>query len=170
MHAETIELAIKASHRPFIQKNGSQVQGNVANCGGGNSWSRGRGGTRGGGCGAAVMPQIAREGKASIVRGSARGRVGGRGGGRGVTCFNCSQIGHYAASCPRRSTNCAIGGRQNWLGGRRGRGRNGTRFDGLNAVWDANGNEHYVNNEGQIVTSPIESSESAENVPENSEN
>ena len=170
-HAETIELAIKASQRPFVQKSGSQVQGNVANRGGGNFWSRGRSGSRGGGRGGVVMPQIARGGKApNFARGGARGRAGGRGGGRGVTCFNCGQIGHYAASCPRRSNNGAIGGRQNWSGGRRGRGRNGTRFAGLNAVWDANGNEYYVDNEGQIVIGPIESSESTENVPENSEN
>ena len=37
-------------------------------------------------------------------------------------------------------------------------------------MWDANGNEYYVDNEGQIVTAPIESNESTENVPENSEN
>ena len=76
----------------------------------------------------------------------------------------------YARGTRPKYVNGAIGGRQNWSGGRRGRGRNGTRFAGLNAVWDANGNEYYVDNEGQIVTGPIESSESTENIPENSEN
>ena len=95
-----------------MQKDSSQVQGNAANHGGGNFWSRSRGESHGDGHGGVVESHTMGEGRTpNSVHGSVGGRASGRGGGHGVTWFNCGQIGHYATSCQNRLNNGAIGGR-----------------------------------------------------------
>ena len=90
----------------------------------------------------------------------------------GVQCYNCDQYGHYAGQCPKRASGSgssgtaqsvnqrsnfaqARGGSRGGRGGqgrnRRGNGRRRTRFSGLNVVYDAEGYEYQVDDDGNII-------------------
>ena len=102
--AETMELAVKASHRPNWKGSmvGNQTKGpNQSNRGRG-QW-RGRGGLRGG-----------YRGRSSVgSSGSSRGNAGGRRGRGGrsysvnydpLACYRCGVHGHLARDCPQVGT------------------------------------------------------------------
>ena len=179
-HAEEIELAIKASQRPNLGQQGARATASYSARGGsqaaprpfvqgrgrgnmslGQQRGRGNGGRRGGGWN--------------------RGRRGGQNTTQqtrtGVQCFNCGQYGHYASQCPKgastsgssstvqsvnqRSNFAQARGPQGRRGNRRGGGNRRTRFSGLNVVYDAEGNEYPIDEDGNIVLEFIEEEDAA---------
>ena len=145
--AETTELAVKASRRPVAKGSQSGRAPNNQNRGRGR-WSnmRGRGnsgGRRGG------------------------GRRGGRGGQRSSTgsydplaCYRCGVRGHLARDCPQNMQSQGSGvanpsrGKsfQSVQRGTRGRGRGNrqVRFSGLSVLYDDEGNQYPIDDEGQL--------------------
>ena len=122
-----------------------------------------------------------------------RGRRGGQSTTQqartGIQCFNCGQYGHYASQCPRgastsgsSSTAQSVNQRSNFAqvrgnrGGNRGNRRGGsnrrTRFSGLNVVYDAEGNEYPIEEDGNLVLEFIEEEDAAalQQNQQNSEN
>ena len=95
----------------------------------------------------------------------------------GIQCFNCGQYGHYASQCPKgastsssSSTAQSVNQRSNFAQARGGQGRGGnrrggsnrrTRFSGLNVVYDAEGNEYPIDEDGNIVLEFIEEDDAA---------
>ena len=95
----------------------------------------------------------------------------------GIQCFNCGQYEHYASQCPRgastsgsSSTAQSVNQRSNFAQARGGQGRGGnrrgggnrrTRFSGLNVVYDAEGNEYPIDEDGNIVLEFIEEEDAA---------
>ena len=178
-HAEEIELAIKASQRPNLGQQGARATVSFSARGGsqaaprpfvqgrgrgrmspGQQGGRGNGGRRGGGWN--------------------RGRRGGQSTTQtrtGIQCFNCGQYGHYASQCPKgastsgsSSTAQSVNQRSNFAQARGGQGRGGnrrgggnrrTRFSGLNVVYDAEGNEYPIDEDGNIVLEFIEEDDAA---------
>ena len=169
-HAEEIELAKKASHRPNLGGQGARPTGQFSGRGGSQSAPR-------------VFTQGRGRGNVGTYQRGGRG-IGGRRGGRwnrgrqggstttqtrtGTQCFNCGQYGHYASQCPRNaSTSGSSGtaqsvnqhstfaqnrGNRNGRGGnRRGGGNRRTRFSGLTVVYDAEGNEYPVDEDGNLT-------------------
>ena len=171
-HAEETELAIKASQRPnlggqgactattYSGRGGSQagprtfVQGRGRNTAGNQRGGRGIGGRRGGGwsCG--------RQGGTSTQNRSS------------IQCYTCGQYGHYSSQCPRAASTSgnnaiaqsvnqrsnfaqACGGSRGAHGGsrgnRRGNGGRRARFLGLQVVYDAEGYEYQVDEDGHLV-------------------
>ena len=84
--------------------------------------------------------------------------------------YSCGQYGHYAAQCPKAAGSSASnstgrsvkqrsnqaqrrGGSSGARGGRGGNRQGGrrTRFSGLNVVYDAEGYEYQVDDDGNIV-------------------
>ena len=169
-HAEEIELAKKASHRPNLGAQGARPTGQFSGRGG--SQSAPQTFTQGRGRGNVGIYQRGRQ-----VQGGRRGGRWNRGrqGGStttqartGTQCFNCGQYGHYASQCPRvASTSGSSGtaqsvnqrtnfaqnrGNRNGRGGnRRGGGNRRTRFSGLTVVYDAEGNEYPVDEDGNLT-------------------
>ena len=110
-----------------------------------------------------------------------RGRRGGQSTTQqtraGIQCFNCGQYGHYASQCPKgastsgsSSTAQSVNQRSNFAQARGGQGRGGnrrgggnrrTRFSGLNVVYDAEGNEYPIDEDGNIVLEFIEEEDAA---------
>ena len=110
-----------------------------------------------------------------------RGKSGRRGGGwirgrqggqsttqarAGTQCFSCGQYGHYASQCPKGvstsgSSNTAqsVNQRSNFVqvhgqrGGMRGNRRGGrrARFSGFDVIYDVEGNEYPVDENGNLV-------------------
>ena len=90
-----------------------------------------------------------------------RGRGGNSGGGRAydpLACYRCGVRGHLARGCPQsrqarstgsNSTKNAPSFKSGRGGPRRGRGRQ-VRFGGMGVVYDKEGNECPVDDEGQI--------------------
>ena len=172
-HAEETELAIKASQRPTLGgqgartatvisgRGGSQTggprifgQNRGRNNAGNQRGGRGTGGRRGGGW--------------------SRGRQGGVStqGRTGVQCYTCGQYGHYSAQCPRSASTSGSnasaqsvnqrsnfaqarggsrGARGGFRGNRRGNGGRRARFSGLQVVYDEEGYEYQVDDDGNIV-------------------
>ena len=192
-HAEETELAIKASQRPIMGgqgtrttttisgRGGSQigprafVQGRGRNIAGNQRGGRGIGGRRGGGW--------------------SRGRQGGSStqNRSGVQCYTCGQYGHYSGQCPRAASTSgssataqsvnqrsnfaqARGGSRGARGGargnRRGNGGRRARFSGLHVVYDAEGYEYQVDDDGNIVLDfdPEDAANTSQQNQENSEN
>ena len=169
-HAEEIELAIKASQRPNLHQPGARATVSYNARGGSSvvprSFAQGRG------RGNAGPMQRGGRGQGGRHRGSwNRGRQSGQQhvtqAKTGTQCFNCGQYGHYASQCPRaastsgsnttaqsvnqRSNNAQVRGQR---GGRfRGnrRGGRGARFSGMNVIYDTEGNEYPVDENGNIV-------------------
>ena len=157
--AETTELAVKASRRPGWKASmagGSQMraQGQTGQGRGRGGHFRGRGGNAG---------QRGRGNFWFPGRGRGRnfgGRFGQRSGGRQagtdpLACYVCGVRGHLARDCPQNS-GTSRGGRapntayvQRGTGGNRSRGRR-TRFSGLNVVYDSEGYEYPVDDNGLI--------------------
>ena len=170
-HAEEIELTIRASQRPNLGQQGARAttsysarggsqpaprpfgqgrgQGNV---GANQQRGRGFGGRRGGG-----WSRDRRGGQQSTTQAKT-----------GTHCFNCGQYGHYAAQCPRGTNTSgsgntgqsvnqrsnfaqARGGPRENRGNIRGGGNKRTRFSGLNVVYDAEGNEYPIDENGKLV-------------------
>ena len=157
--AETTELAVKASRRPGWKASmagGSQMraQGQTGQGRGRGGHFRGRGGNAG------------QRGRGNFwFPGRGRGRnfgrrFGQRSGGRQagtdpLACYVCGVRGHLARDCPQNS-GTSRGGRapntayvQRGTGGNRSRGRR-TRFSGLNVVYDSEGYEYPVDDNGLI--------------------
>ena len=180
-HAEEIELAKKASQRPNLGNQGACPTGNFSGQGGSHvvprtfaqGRRRGNAGTsqRGGG----------RDVGGRRGGGWSRGRQGGSvtsTSRSGTQCYNCGQYGHYASQCPRnastsgtssiapsvnqRSTFTQNRRNRNGRGGnRRGGGNRRTQFSGLSVVYDAEGNEYPIDEDGNIVLDFIEEEEAA---------
>ena len=169
-HAEEIELAKKASHRPNLGAQGARPTGQFSGRGGSQSapqtFAQGRG------RGNVGIYQRGRQGQGGRRGGRwNRGRQGGSTTTQartGIQCFNCGQYGHYASQCPRvastsgssgtaqsvnqRSTFAQNRGNRNGRGGnRRGGGNRRTRFSGLTVVYDAEGNEYPVDEDGNLT-------------------
>ena len=179
-HAEEIELAKKASHRPNLGVQGARPTRQFSGRGGSQSAPR-------------AFAQGRGRGNVGIYQRGGRG-YGGRRGGRwnrgrqggstttqartGTQCFNCGQYGHYASQCPRvASTSGSSGtaqsvnqhsnfaqnrGNRNGRGGnRRGGGNRRTRFSGLNVVYDDEGNEYPVDEDGNLTLDFVEEDDAA---------
>ena len=179
-HAEEIELAIKASQRPNLGQSGAHATVSYSARGGsqaaprpfvqgrgrgkmsfGQQGGRGNGGRRGGG-----WNRGRRGGQSTIQQTRA-----------GIQCFNCGQYGHYASQCPKgastsgssstaqsvnqRSNVAQAHGGQGRGGNRRGGGNRRTRFSGLNVVYDEEGNEYPIDEDGNIVLEFIEEEDAA---------
>ena len=190
-HAEETELAIKASQRPTLGgqgartatvnngRGGSQIGPRIFNQGRGRNntgtqrGGRGIGGRRGGGWN--------------------RGRQGGTStqNRSGIQCYTCGQYGHYSAQCPRAASTSgssataqsvnqrsnfaqARGGTRGARGGsrgnRRGNGGRRTRFSGLQVVYDAEGYEYQVDEDGNIVLDFEDDATTSQQNDKNSEN
>ena len=188
-HAEATELAIKASQRPGIgAQTGARSAGNFSGRGGSQSGPKtmvqGRGRTNAG--------QNQRGGRGSGGRrggGWNRGRQGGSQNRTAVQCYNCGQYGHYAGQCPKgasgsgssstgQSVNQRTAFAQNRGGSRGARGGSGgnrrggnrrTRFSGLSVVYDADGFEYQVDDDGNIVLD-FEEEEDAATSQQNNKN
>ena len=160
--AETTELAIKASRRPGWKisttgGNQAKAQGQ-SNRGRGQGGFRGRGGNTRGGRGNPWFPGRGRGRNAGE-------RMGQRFGERSnapadpLACYVCEVRGHLARDCPQ-VTSASRGGStssivnqsrfvQRGTSSNRSRGRR-TRFSGLNVVYDAEGQEYPVDDNGVI--------------------
>ena len=151
--AETTELATKASRRPVAKGTQSGRAPNQQNRGRG-QWrgSRGRGGYSG------------RGGMGGGRRGGQRG--GSRGGSMSSTgsydplaCYRCGVRGHLARDCPQSAQSKGSGnavpsrGRFTQSGQKgprnRGRGRQ-TRFGAMGVVFDEEGYEYPIDEQGQL--------------------
>ena len=154
--------------RAFVQGRGRNVAGNQRG-------GRGIGGRRGGGW--------------------SRGRQGGSStqNRSGIQCYTCGQYGHYSGQCPRAASTSgssataqsvnqrsnfaqARGGSRGARGGargnRRGNGGRRARFSGLHVVYDAEGYEYQVDDDGNIVLDfdPEDAANTSQQNQENSEN
>ena len=189
-HAEETELAIKASQRPTLGgqgartatvnngRGGSQIGPRIFNQGRGRNNTGTQRGGRGIGC-----------------RGGGwnRGRQGGTStqNRSGIQCYTCGQYGHYSAQCPRAASTSgssataqsvnqrsnfaqARGGTRGAHGGsrgnRRGNGGRRTRFSGLQVVYDAEGYEYQVDEDGNIVLDFEDDATTSQQNNKNSEN
>ena len=165
-HAEEIELAIRASQRPNLNQSGSRATVSYSARGGSSAVPRpyvqGRG-----------------RGNSGPMQRGGRGTGGRRGGGwirgrqsgaaqtkAGVQCYNCGQYGHYSSQCPKgastsgssntaqsvnqRSNQAQVRGSRGGLRGNRRGGRR-TRFAGLDVIYDTEGNEYPVDENGNLV-------------------
>ena len=172
-HAEETELAIKASQRPTLGgqgartatvisgRGGSQTggprifgQNRGRNNAGNQRGGRGTGGRRGGGWNRGRQGGVSTQGRA------------------GVQCYTCGQYGHYSAQCPRSASTSGSnasaqsvnqrsnfaqarggsrGARGGFRGNRRGNGGRRARFSGLQVVYDEEGYEYQVDDDGNIV-------------------
>ena len=190
-HAEVIELAIKAPQRPgtsaqlgarsagtFSGRGGSQAGPKTAVQGRGRSNA---GQNQRGGCGIGGR----RGGGWSHERQSGSGPKNHT----TVQCYNCGQYGHYVGQCPKAasgsgssSTGQSVnqrtafaqnrGGTRGARGGSGGNRRGGnkkTRFLGLNVVYDADGFEYEVDDDGKIVLD-FEEEEDAATSQQNNKN
>ena len=172
-HAEETELAIKASQRPTLGGQGARTATVISGRGGsqtggprifGQNRGRNNAGNQRGGRGTGGR------------RGSGwnRGRQGGVStqGRAGVQCYTCGQYGHYSAQCPRSASTSGSnasaqsvnqrsnfaqarggsrGARGGFRGNRRGNGGRRARFSGLQVVYDEEGYEYQVDDDGNIV-------------------
>ena len=178
-HAEEIELAEKASQRPNLGNLGARAIGNFSGRGGSQAGPRAFAQGRGRG-------NVGANQRGGRGNGGRRGGGWnhGRQGGTTTTqtksctqCFSCGKFGHYASQCPktastsgssgtaqsvnqRRNFGQAHGG-QGQGGNRRGGGNRRTRFSGLNVVYDAEGNEYPIDEDGKIVLEFVEEEEAA---------
>ena len=191
-HAEEIELAIRASQRPNLGQQGARATASYSARGG--SQTAPRHFAQGRGRGNVSLGQQGVRGNGG--RRGGRWNRGHRGGQSttqqtrtGIQCFNCGQYGHYASQCPRgastsgsSSTAQSVNQRSNFAqvrgnrGGNRGNRRGGsnrrTRFSGLNVVYDAEGNEYPVDEDGNLVLEFVEEEDAAalQQNQQNSEN
>ena len=172
-HAEEIELAKRASQRPHLGNLGARPAGNYSGRGGSQAAPRTfvQGGRGRGNAGA--NQQRGRGNGGRRGGGWNRGRQGGNTTTTaqtrtGTHCYNCGQYGHYASQCPRAASTSgssgtaqsvnqrsnmaqAQGNRAGRGGNRRGGSNRRTRFSGLNVVYDAEGNEYPIDDNGNIV-------------------
>ena len=170
-HAEEIELAIRASQRPNLGQKGARSTVTYSARGGSQASSRPFGQGRGRG-NVGSTQQGGRGNGGRRGGGWNRGRRGGQQtvtqARTGIQCFNCGQYGHYASQCPRGASTSgssntaqsvnqrsnvaqARGSRGGFRGNRRGAGNRRTRFSGLNVVYDAEGNEYPIDENGNLV-------------------
>ena len=181
-HAEEIELAIRASQRPNLNQQGARATVSYSARGGSSAAPRpflqGRG--RGN-----VGP-VQRGGRGNGGRrggGWIRGRQGGQQSATqaksGTQCFNCGQYGHYASQCPKgtstsgssntaqsvnqRSNIAQVRGQQRggFRGNRRGGSGRRARFSGMNVIYDTEGNEYPVDENGNLVLEFIDDEDAA---------
>ena len=192
-HAEEIELAIRASQRPNLGQQGARATVSYSARGGSNAaprpFAQGRG--RGN-----VGPNQQRGRGYGGRRGGGwnRGRQGGQQQATqaktGTQCFSCGQYGHYASQCPRtasgsgssntaqsvnqRSNNAQVRGQQRggFRGNRRGGNGRRARFSGLNVIYDTEGNEYPVDENGNLVLEFVdeENAATSQQNQQNSEN
>ena len=178
-HAEQIELALKTSQRPNFGNLGAHATGNFSGRGGSQAGPRAFAQGRGRG-----NVGVSQRGGRCIGGRRGGGWNRGRRGGTtamqtksGTQCFNCGQYGHYASQCPKVvSTSGSSGtaqsvnqrnnfgqthGGQRQGGNRRGGGNRRTRFSGLNVVYDAEGNEYPIDENGNIVLEFVEEEDAA---------
>ena len=180
-HAEEIELAIRASQRPNLGQQGAHATVSCSARGG--SQTAPRPFAQGRGRGNISPGQQGRRGNGGRCSGAwNRGRQGGQSTTQqartGIQCFNYGQYGHYASQCPRgastsgsSSTAQSVNQRSNFtqargnLGGnranRQGGGNRRTRFSGLNVVYDAEGNEYSVDEDGNLTLDFIDEEDAA---------
>ena len=172
-HAEETELPIKASQRPNLGGQGARTPTTYSGRGGSQAGPRtfvqGRGRNNAGN----------QRGGRRIGGRSGGGWSRGRQGGGTLTqskssvqCYNCGQYEHYAGQCPKGASGSGSsrtaqsvnqrsnfaqarggsrGGRGGQGGNKRGNGRRRTWFSGLNVVYDAEGYEYQVDDDGNII-------------------
>ena len=160
--AETTELAVKASRRPMAKGSQSGRAPNVQSRGRGQWKMRGRGNAGGSSGGR---------------RGGGRRGGGGRMGQRSSTgsydplaCYRCGVRGHLARDCPHNAQSQGSGvanpsrGRslQSVQKGTRGRGRGNrqVRFSGLSVLYDDEGNQYPIDDQGQLYV-PLDMGQTA---------
>ena len=173
-HAEQIELAKKTSQRPNLGNLGARATGNFSGRGGSKAGPRAFAEERGRG-----NVGVSQSGGRGIGGRRGGGWNRGRRGGTtttqtksGTQWFNCGQYGHYASQCPRAASTSGSSGtaqsanqRNNFGQAREGQGRGGnhrgggnrrTQFLGLNVVYDAEGNEYPIDEDGNIFQEFVE--------------
>ena len=178
-HAEQVELAKKTSQRPNLGNLGARATGNFSGRGGSQAGSRAF--AQGRGRGNVGVNQRGGRGIGGRRGGGwNRGRRGGTTTTQtrsGTQCFDCGQYGHYTSQCPKAASTSGSSGtaqsvnqRSNFGQARGGQGRGGnrrgggnrrTRFSGLNVVYDAEGNEHPIDEDGNIVMEFVEEEDAA---------
>ena len=191
-HAEEIELEIRASQRPNLGQQGARATASYSARGG--SQTAPRPFPQGRGRGNMSLGQQGRRGNGGRRSGGwNRGRQGGQStmqqARTGIQCFYCGQYGHCASQCPRgastsgsSSTAQSVNQRSNFAqvrgnrggnrGNRRGGGNKRTRFSGLNVVYDTEGNEYPVDEDGNLTLDFIdeENAAASQQNQQNSEN